>query len=243
MLSNYHQAKLYQYFRDNDLKKIKSLLNKGLDINFIDKTGECLLSYAILANNIKAIEFLVEKNVVVPEYGTKVREGHIPYLKLYFKMDTQALLLDTLLNHYPLNVVIENKCYEFDNRFDNEAMQKMNTTFLGRLLFNGNIQLMKVVIKHLNVEEKETIYPSLIYLAEHYFDFKMNNNKKPFFDSYIDTLNVILDDVIDSNIKVDFIPTNTKFLHYENMNQRFETISLLQNTKAKIVVKSQKLKI
>lgn len=245
MLSQYHQIRLYQYFSQNNIEKLTKLFTKGLDVNFITREKECLLSYALMANSIEGLKLLIEKKVSVPDYGTKVKNHHIPYLKLYIKHDNQAPLLDILLTHYSLNLIVENTCYEFDDRFENEEMQKMNTTFLGRLLFNSNTELMKVVVRHLNQEQKEQIYEPLIYLAEHYFDFKMNNNQKTFIH-FTDTINVILEDVITNQVKTHFKPSHEKFLNHEHLSQRLENILLMQSVQSNdslSVKNTKKLKI
>jgi len=54
-------SKIFEAVKNNDLKEVKSLLEKGTDPNSVDEDGDHLLMYAALYSSIDCMQLLIEK--------------------------------------------------------------------------------------------------------------------------------------------------------------------------------------
>ena len=54
-------SNIFEAVKNNDLKEVKSLLEKGIDPNVADEDGDLLLMYATMYSSIDCMELLIEK--------------------------------------------------------------------------------------------------------------------------------------------------------------------------------------
>jgi uncharacterized protein len=54
-------SKIFEAVKNNDLKEVKSLLEKGTDPNSVDEDGDRLLMYAALYSSVDCMQLLIEK--------------------------------------------------------------------------------------------------------------------------------------------------------------------------------------
>jgi len=54
-------SKIFEAVKNNDLKEVKSLLEKGADPNSVDEDGDLLLMYAALYSSVDCMALLIEK--------------------------------------------------------------------------------------------------------------------------------------------------------------------------------------
>ena len=53
--------KIFEAVKTNDLKEVKSLLEKGTDPNIADEDGDLLLMYATMYSSVECMALLIEK--------------------------------------------------------------------------------------------------------------------------------------------------------------------------------------
>lgn len=227
--SNYYYNELLRACQKDDLVKLKTLIDMGMEINYQNKQGYCLLSAAVECSSLNCLQFLIDNKIVIPDYSTEKNRSYLSFLQMSFRSDNQKDALEMILKYKSINLLLKHQKYHYEEKIGNRPMQEMNATFLGSCLQKHNSQLLKVALNHL--ENKETNYIALLDLSEYFFSFYNtgtwnNGNNKRVIKELSSTIEVILDNIIENEIKVNFNPKNKAYMENHYLKEKLEAIRI-----------------
>jgi ankyrin repeat protein len=173
LFKNYHISQeklnvaLMETIRCNKINIGKLLIEKGADINYVDKNGCVPILYAVRNNKLDYINFLIESSADLRKIGTKLlciamQKGYIDIVKLLLEKEgdynkNDSFRQDILRHAITLNMKVMIKLlmdkWPLINIFDND--NNGIYTFYMLFYYMNDTELVKIFIdKGINVNQK-----------------------------------------------------------------------------------------
>lgn len=182
ILINHQDVPIIKAVQSGDTKKVESLIKSGIDVNASDKEGRTLLMIAACTGNIKMLDLLISKGARLESYDDS---GNTAFMYAFFNSDekddavkfllSKKVDIETMNNQEQTPLILaalnghcKSMLLLIEAKAKLETKGKLGRTALMSAIDNQCVPSLKLLVKHTNIETRDSFSFTPFLLAVFY---------------------------------------------------------------------------